>query len=68
MRSDQYLKQSAISKMLHHYQQQAFRPVPPENKVFVEQAGKPVHKRLNPLPNLLRNWHFDRKFRPLTKF
>ncbi|TAG96940.1 MAG: hypothetical protein EAZ09_05500 [Oscillatoriales cyanobacterium] len=30
----------------HHCQQQAFRPVPPENSLFVEQAGKPVHKRL----------------------
>jgi hypothetical protein len=27
-------------------QQQAFRPVPQENLSFVEQAGKPVHKRL----------------------
>ncbi|MEG4349086.1 hypothetical protein QUA74_05005 [Microcoleus sp. LAD1_D3] len=27
-------------------QQQAFRPVPQENSLFVEQAGKPVHKRL----------------------
>ncbi len=45
-------------------QQQAFRPVKRENLYFVEQAGKPVHKRLidkgatyelqrlyNPLPN-----------------
>ena len=32
--------------MLHQCQQQAFRPVPQENRVFVEQAGKPVHKRL----------------------
>jgi len=31
---------------LHHYQEQAFRPVPQENSLFVEQAGKPVHKKL----------------------
>jgi hypothetical protein len=31
---------------LHHSQEQAFRPVPQENSVFVEQAGKPVHKKL----------------------
>ena len=32
--------------MLHHCQltfyEQAFRPVPQENSLFVEQAGKPV--------------------------
>jgi hypothetical protein len=32
--------------ILHHYQEQAFRPVPQENSLFVEQAGKPVHKKL----------------------
>jgi hypothetical protein len=26
--------------------EQAFRPVPQENLLFVEQAGKPVHKRI----------------------
>jgi hypothetical protein len=30
----------------HHSQEQAFRPVPQENSLFVEQAGKPVHKKL----------------------
>jgi hypothetical protein len=32
--------------ILHHSQEQAFRPVPQENSLFVEQAGKPVHKKL----------------------
>ncbi|MEG4307265.1 hypothetical protein QUB16_31850 [Microcoleus sp. D3_18a_C4] len=32
--------------MLHHSQEQAFRPVPQENSSLVEQAGKPVHKRI----------------------
>ncbi|WP_333291751.1 hypothetical protein [Microcoleus sp. B4-C2] len=31
--------------MLHHSQEQAFRPVPQEMNFIVEQAGKPVHKR-----------------------
>ncbi|MEG4306435.1 hypothetical protein QUB16_27575 [Microcoleus sp. D3_18a_C4] len=31
---------------MHHSQEQAFRPVPQENLLFVEQAGKPVPKRL----------------------
>jgi len=34
------------TEILHHYQEQAFRPVPQENSLFVEQAGKPVHKKL----------------------
>ncbi len=57
--------------MLHHCQQQAFRPVPQRIDFLVEQAGKPVPKRLiengatyelnllnplqNQLPNFLRN-------------
>ncbi|MEG4303298.1 hypothetical protein QUB16_11320 [Microcoleus sp. D3_18a_C4] len=31
---------------MHHSQEQAFRPVPQENLLFVEQAEKPVPKRL----------------------
>jgi hypothetical protein len=34
------------TRILHHSQEQAFRPVPQENSLFVEQAGKPVHKKL----------------------
>ena len=33
--------------MLHHSQQQAVRPVPQRIDFVVEQAGQPVHKRLN---------------------
>ncbi|TAG95417.1 MAG: hypothetical protein EAZ09_08265 [Oscillatoriales cyanobacterium] len=29
-------------KPFHHFPEQAFRPVPQENSLFVEQAGKPV--------------------------
>jgi hypothetical protein len=32
--------------MLHHSQEQAFGPVKRESSLFVEQAGKPVHKKL----------------------
>ncbi|MEG3903084.1 hypothetical protein QUB19_12765 [Microcoleus sp. B4-C5] len=35
-----------LTDILHHCQQQAFRPVPQENLYIVEQAGKPVHKSL----------------------
>jgi OmpR-family two-component system manganese-sensing sensor histidine kinase len=53
---------------LHHCQQQAFRPVPQRIDFLVEQAGKPVQKRLiengatyelnllNPLQNNLPNF------------
>ncbi|MEG5184862.1 hypothetical protein QUB28_13845 [Microcoleus sp. B4-C3] len=27
------------TEILHHYQEQAFRPVPQENSLFVEQAS-----------------------------
>ena len=40
------LSKCILPEMLHHSQlafyEQAFRPVPQENRVFVEQAGKPV--------------------------
>ncbi|MEG4303745.1 hypothetical protein QUB16_13640 [Microcoleus sp. D3_18a_C4] len=32
--------------ILAHYQEQAFRPVPQRVNFLVEQAEKPVHKRL----------------------
>ncbi|MEG5185791.1 hypothetical protein QUB28_18685 [Microcoleus sp. B4-C3] len=35
-----------ISEILHHCQEQAFRPVPQKVNFLVEQAGKPVHKNL----------------------
>ena len=31
---------------MHHSQEQAFRPVPQRVNFLVEQAGKPVHKKL----------------------
>ena len=38
--------QSVLTDILHHCQQQAFRPVPQKINFLVEHAGKPVHKRL----------------------
>ncbi|MEG4489205.1 hypothetical protein [Microcoleus sp. D2_18a_B4] len=35
-----------ISHILHHSPEQAFRPVPQENSLFVEQAEKPVPKQV----------------------
>ncbi|MEG4302148.1 hypothetical protein QUB16_05455 [Microcoleus sp. D3_18a_C4] len=35
-----------LTDILHHCQQQAFRPVPQNINFLVEQAEKPVHKRL----------------------
>ena len=35
-----------ITEMLQYCQEQAFRPVPQENSLFVEQAGKPVPKQV----------------------
>ncbi|MEG4304444.1 hypothetical protein QUB16_17355 [Microcoleus sp. D3_18a_C4] len=31
---------------MHHSQEQAFRPVPQEINFLVEQAEKPVHKKI----------------------
>jgi len=35
-----------ITHILHHSQEQAFRPVPQRVNFIVEQARKPVHKKL----------------------
>jgi hypothetical protein len=37
---------SVETHILHHSQEQAFRPVPQRVNFLVEQAGKPVHKKL----------------------
>jgi hypothetical protein len=37
---------SHLPHILHHSQEQAFRPVPQRVNFLVEQAGKPVHKKL----------------------
>ena len=41
-----FRKKLVHTDILHHCQQQAFRPVPQKINFLVEQAGKPVHKRL----------------------
>gem|GEM_PF-1694411 len=38
--------QYLTTEILHHCQQQAFRPVPQKINFLMGQAGKPVHKRL----------------------
>ncbi|MEG4496081.1 hypothetical protein QUB05_10990 [Microcoleus sp. F10-C6] len=35
-----------LTHILHHSQEQAFRPVKRENSIFVEQAEKPVPKQV----------------------
>jgi hypothetical protein len=37
---------SHLPHILHHSQEQAFRPVPQRVNFLVEQAGKPVDKKL----------------------
>jgi hypothetical protein len=37
---------SVTTEMLHHSQERVEEPVPQEMNFLVEQAGKPVHKRL----------------------
>ena len=37
---------SHLPHILHHSQEQAFRPVLQRVNFLVEQAGKPVHKKL----------------------
>ena len=37
---------SDLTHILHHSQEQAFRSVPQRVNFLVEQAGKPVHKKL----------------------
>ncbi|MEG3924830.1 hypothetical protein [Microcoleus sp. D3_18a_C4] len=35
-----------VTHILHHSEEQAFRPVPQKNSSLVEQAGKPVPKQV----------------------
>jgi hypothetical protein len=55
---------SDLTHILHHSQEQAFRPVPQRVNVLVEQAGKPVHKKLieNGATSQLTNLTERRKF------
>ena len=40
------LQNLVVSHILHHSQEQAFRPVPQRVNFIVEQAGKPVAKQV----------------------
>jgi hypothetical protein len=55
---------SDLTHILHHSQEQAFRPVPQRVNFLVEQAGKPVHKKLieNGATSQLTNLTERRKF------
>ena len=55
---------SDLTHILHHSQEQAFRPVKRRVNFIVEQAGKPVHKKLieNGATSQLTNLTERRKF------